>query len=151
MDKELELPLRIVMEDPVPGVTIALQRGLSGKAELIGPVSSSPEALVFEFDINLRGATADGTPRLLGPFVQGPPTARFVYLNSGAAAGQAGTTWQRRAKVPLSGLSWALIDALPPGVRLEARIAGKSRDGGPACASVPLLAPGWRMASTFRE
>ncbi len=31
---------------------------------------------------------ADGRPRLLGPYVQGPPAGRFVYLCVGQYAGQ---------------------------------------------------------------
>lgn len=33
------------------------------------------------------------------------------------------------------------------GAVLEARIAGTAKDGGPACATVPLLDVGWRTAS----
>ena len=143
--ERFDLPLRIVMEDPVPGVAIALQRGASAKAELVGPVGRSPSALAFELEISVEGSLPDGRPRLLGPYVQGPPAARFVYLCVGQAAGQPGSPWTRRVKVPLGALSWALIEALGPGGRLEARIGGKARDGGPACASVPLLGPGWRV------
>jgi hypothetical protein len=143
-DGKFELPLRIVVERPPAGAVIALQRGASGKAELVGPVSASPEAFVFEFAVTVNGAGANGGPRLLGACVQGPPDGRFVYLNSGAYAGWPGATGGRRAKVPLGGLSWALIEALPAGGRLEAHIAGTARDGGVACASVPLLSPGWR-------
>jgi hypothetical protein len=141
-----DLPLRVVMDDPVPGVRIALQLGASGKAELVGPVEASAAALVFDFAILVDGPGPDGRPRLLGPFVQGPPSGRFVYLNSGTYAGEPGSSWGRRAKIPLGGLSWPLIEAIGPGGRLEAHIAGKARDGGPACATVPILAPGWRPA-----
>ena len=140
-----DLPLRIVMEDPVPGVAIALQKGASGKAELVGPSASSPSAMAFELEAAVEGALPDGRPRLLGPWVQGPPAARFVYLCVGQLAGQPGSRWTRRVKVPLGGLSRELIETLGPGARLEARIAGRARDGGPACASVPLLGPGWRV------
>jgi hypothetical protein len=112
---------------------------------LIGPVHASPDALVFDLAVILDGSTKAGGPRLLGDFVHGPPTARFIYLNAGAAAGQLGSIWRRRAKVPLAGISWQLIEALPPDGRLAAHIHGKARDGGPACASVTLLPPGWRM------
>ena len=142
--ERFELPLRIVMENPVPGVATALQRGATGKAEFVGPVQASAGGLVFELSVMVAGALPDGRPRFLGPFVQGPPDARFVYLNCGAAAGQPGTHWLRRAKIPLAGLSWALIEAIEPGRRLEARIAGTARDGGPACGSVPPLPPGRR-------
>lgn len=144
MSERKELPLRVVVEDPVPGVAIAMQRGASGK-EMLWPVEVSAEALVFDFDVTVAGTIADGRPRLLGPFVQGPPNGRFVYLTIGVAAGQLDSPWRRRAKVPLGGLTLAMIEALPPGGRLAAHIAGKARDGSPACASVPLLAPGWRV------
>lgn len=139
------LPVRIVMEDPVPGVAIMLQRGATAKTDLVPAVSVAPEALVFEFDLTVEGSLSDGRPRLLGPFVQGPPAERFAYLCVGQAAGQLNSEWRRRVKVPLGDLSWPLIEALPAGGRLEARIAGRGRDGSPACASVPLLPPGWRV------
>ncbi|MEO9132090.1 MAG: DUF5990 family protein [Sphingomonas sp.] len=139
-----ELRLRVVMEHPPAGAVIALQRGASGKAELIGPVSASPEAFVFDFAVTVSGAGPDGGPRFLGACVQGPLGGRFVYLNSGRYAGVPGATGGRRAKVPLGGISWALIEAVPAGERLTAHIAATARDGGVACASVPLLPPGWR-------
>jgi len=49
-------------------------------------------------------------------------------------------------KVPLAGISWELIDGLTPGARLEVRIPGRGRNGGPALATVPILPPGWRAA-----
>jgi hypothetical protein len=89
----------------------------------------------------------DGYPTLLGPVTQGPPTGRFVYLNSGQRAGQADYCWDRRAKVPLAGITQQLIDRAreQPGARLEARVLGTGLDGGPACATVPLLEGGWRI------
>ena len=137
------LPLRIVVDKPVPGVAIALQRGSGHRFDLVGPVGVSADALVFEFDIAVGGETAEGGPRLLGPFVQGPPSARFVYLNIGASAGQIGSPWRRRAKVPLGAIDWQSIVSLAPGERLTAHIVGTARDGSPACATVPLLPPGW--------
>lgn len=139
-----DLPLRIVIDQPIPGVTLALQRGGGTRFDLIGPVQSSIQALVFDLDITLDGSTAAGGPRLLGPFVQGPPTARFVYINVGTYAGQIGSPWQRRVKVPLGAISWRSIETLAPGERLTAHIASRGRDGTPACATVPILPPGWR-------
>jgi hypothetical protein len=142
--ERLDLPLRIVVDRPIPGVALALQRGSGTRFDLVGPVQASADALVFDLDITLDGGTAAGGPRLLGPFVQGPPTARFVYINVGASAGQIGSPWQRRVKVPLGGVSWEVIEALLPGERLTAHIASRGRDGTPACATVPILPPGWR-------
>jgi hypothetical protein len=143
--ERFSLLLRIVMEDYVPGVAIVLQRGTTAKAERVGAAATSPETLIFDFDVFAQGALPDGRPRLLGPFVQGPPQARFVYLCVGQSAGQHGSQWNRRVKVPLGGISMDLIQTLAPGDRLEARIAGRGRDGSPACATVPLLPPGWRV------
>jgi hypothetical protein len=142
--EKTELPLRIVVDQPIPGVALALQRGSGTKFDLVGPVQASADALVFNLDITLDGSTAAGGPRLLGAFVQGPPTARFVYINVGASAGQIGSPWQRRVKVPLGAISWQAIEALALGERLTAHIASKGRDGTPARATVPILPPGWR-------
>ena len=50
--------------------------------------------------------------------------------------------------MPLAGISWPLIEEAlaAPDAALEARIAGTAKDGGPACATVPLLEGGWRIA-----
>lgn len=145
MRERMELPLRVVVEEPVPGVAVAMQCGGPHNVTLVRPVQDSAEALVFDFEVAVEGTIADGRPRLLGPFVQGPPNGRFVYLTIGVAAGQFDSPWRRRTKIPLGGLTLAMIEGLPPGRRLAAHIAGKARDGSPACASVPLLAPGWRV------
>lgn len=139
----INLPVRIIIDDPVPGVRIALQRGATATADRLPPSLTSPRAIAFDLDVRVEGSLPDGRPRLLGPFVHGPPAARFVYLCVGQAAGQA--EWNRRIKVPLGGISWNLVRAAAPQGRLEARIAGRGRDGSPACASVPLLAPGWHV------
>jgi hypothetical protein len=144
-----ELPLRIVVDQPIPGVALALQRGSGAKFDQVGPAPASADALVFDLDINVDGSNAVGEPRLLGPFVQGPPTARFVYINVGASAGQIGSPWQRRVKVPLGAITWQAIEELPPGERLTAHIASRGRDGTPACATVPILPPGWGPRRSF--
>jgi hypothetical protein len=129
---------RIVVVDPLPGVTYALQRG---RSELLPPIRSTATELVFEFALTIADIDAD-PPRLTGEFAQGPPDKRFVYISSGSMAGQAGSPWSRRAKVPLYGIGKSeLSDASQrDGVVLEARIRGTAKDGGPACATVPLLA-----------
>jgi hypothetical protein len=141
--ERFELPIRIVVADPVPGLAIALQRGKAATATLVPPTSRSPDAVVFEFEVTVDGRLPDGRPRFLGPCVQGAPAARFVYLSVGKYAGQAGSEWGGRVKVPLDGLGWDQIKALSPGARLAARITGQSPKGGPALASVRLLPPGW--------
>jgi hypothetical protein len=140
MDRELAL--RITVLDPPPGVTFCLQRG---KTDLVPPAASTSNSLSFDFSVRVR-QDSSRAPNFLGPFTQGPPQARFVYVNSGTLAGQADSCWTRRGKVPLSGLSWELIEqAIASNSALEARIAGTAKDGGPACATVPLLDGGWQI------
>jgi hypothetical protein len=140
-----EISCRIRVIEPPAGVEFRLQRG---KADLVPPVQAGAGELVFELTLRV-GRGRDGGLSLLGPFAQGPPDARFVYVNSGTMAGQPGSCWTRRAKVPLKGITPAMVAELgATGAVAEARIAGRARDGGPACATVPLLDGGWHMAST---
>ena len=90
----------------------------------------------------------DSTPPVfLGPFTFGPPAGRFVYLSwSGVPAGGGARAMFRRIKIPLAGISARLLAELDrtPGAALVATIAGTARDGGPACATVPLVER-WRV------
>ena len=142
MIQEKELPLRITLVRPPSGVVFCLQRG---RADLVSPMEASGEQLSFDFALRVHGDLTGGPPNLRGAFAQGPPAARFVYVNSGTLAGQEDSCWTRRAKVPLSGITWELIEEAlaKPGTVLEARIPGATKDGGPVCASVRLLEGGW--------
>ena len=142
--RSVTIAMRIVVLRPPPGVTFAMQ---SGRAELVPPSAESSASITFDFELRVGERVLDAPPRLLGPFAQGPPLGRFVYVNSGKHAGQPASCWDRRAKVPLAGVTWALIDEVlaTRGGVLEAQIAGTGRDGGPACATVP-LAQAWRVA-----
>lgn len=141
---EREIRLRITLVQPPRGVRFGLQKG---KAEIVSAAQSTGDDLAFDFTLRVK-ERPDGGPNFLGPFAQGTPDVRFVYVNAGTSAGQAGSPWTRRVKVQLGGIDWPLVEAAlaDPGAVLEARIAGTARDGGPACATVPLLDGGWRLA-----
>jgi Family of unknown function (DUF5990) len=141
---DADLLLRIILVSPPPGVRFCLQRG---RDELVSSVDSTGDDIAFDLSVRVKDADA-ATPRLLGPFTQGPPDARFVYICSGMSAGQAGSCWSRRAKVSLTTITRALIrqSQSRPGSRLQARIPGTAKDGGPSCATVPLLDGGWEVA-----
>jgi len=143
-DATPDLSIRITVVRPPTGVAFRLQRG---RMELIAPTREAADEIVFDLDVRVGGALADGRPNFLGPFTQGTPADRFVYVTSGASAGQAGSPWRRRAKVKLAGITREMVDAAlaEPGAVLEARIEGTARDGGPAAATVPLLDGGWRL------
>lgn len=141
-----EIPLRLTVVGPPLGVAWAVQ---SGRSDLIEPSERTEALIAFDVTVRVGAPRSGGHPTLLGRVTQGPPTARFVYVNSGKRAGQVDSCWDRPAKVPLTGITQQLIEGVEkrPGARLGARIAGTASDGGPACATVPLLEGGWRVVA----
>lgn len=141
-----EIPLRIAVVRPPPGVAWAVQ---IGRNDLLEPSERTEDIIAFDVTVRVGAPRPGGQPALLGPVTQGPPAARFLYVNAGKRAGQADSCWDRRAKVSLTGITLQLIETVQrqAGARLEARIAGTAPDGGPACATVPLLEDGWRLVT----
>jgi len=139
---KLNVLARIVLVGPPAGPTFALQRG---KGELAGAAVSNGQDIQFAFTFQAE-ERAGGGVRFSGEFVQGPAGGKFIYVNSGSLAGEVRSPWTRRAKISLESLTWAVVSgvAARPGTRLEARVSGVAKDGGPACASVPLLSGGWQ-------
>jgi hypothetical protein len=135
--------VRIVVEGPPKGVDYALQKGSGSNYELLQKQRSSGRDLVFEFQPTVKDGVLDPMKALGGPFVQGPPAQRFVYLGIGAFAGQADSEWSRRMKVPLAGITAAMLAA---GGVVEARVPGTGRDGSPACATVKEF-DGWKRVA----
>jgi len=138
-----ELTLRIVVEGPPKGVDYALQKGKGSHYEMVQKQRSTGEDMIFEFQPTRKDGILDPMKALGGPFVQGPPTQRFVYLDIGTCAGQADSCWSRRLKVPLGGIAAHMIAA---GGVLEARVPGTGRDGGPTCATVKEF-DGWKRVA----
>ncbi len=137
-----QLTLRIIVRHAPAGVVFRVQRG---RSDLLPPSEAKGDSLSFAFSVRVV-LTPGEEPNFLGDFAQGPRSARFVYVNSGQRAGQKDTCWDRRAKVPLGGITPSLAErALTEGLTLlEACFEGTGRDGGPACGTVRLLEGGWR-------
>jgi hypothetical protein len=138
------VPVRIILVDPPRGVRFAVQKGRDG---LVGGAVARGADL--RFDLTIKASRGPNLlPRLGGEFVHGPAGGKFIYICSGTLAGQAGSAWTRRAKVGLKTLTWQMIErTITKGACLQVYIAGKSRDGGPACATVPLHRGGWAIAA----
>ena len=137
------LAIRLVLERPPRHILWAVQ---SGKTGHLPPTAVDDESVTF--DVVIRAiSTPAGALDFRGDCVQGPRTARFVYLCAGARVGDPSLCWDRRAKVSLMTVSTDHVAALAatPELRLEGRLSGTARDGGPACASVPLLGAGWTL------
>ena len=130
------------MVNPPVGVEFRVQRG---RGDLLPASERGVTTLAFAFRVRV-GAQADGRPNFLGEYAQGTPTDRFLYVNSGSRAGQAGSRWDRRAKVELGTITRAQVNRLlsDSSMVLEAEIDGTGRDGGPVCGTVPSQR-GWRV------
>ncbi len=88
---------------------------------------------MFEAEVRVAPQPGTGDPNFLGPFTHGGPTNRHLYLSQ-AMSGEDG--WIKRIKLPLSSISWELIDAARDGA-LEATVDGR------LAATVPVT---WRVA-----
>ena len=125
-----DVKFRIIVTDPLPGVSMQVQRG---KNELLPPTKKG-NSLIFDFEISVD--LTNGSPNFLGKYAQGPKDARFVYVNSGTYAGQHPTQWGRRAKLSLMSITKEQIEKALQGSRIETTMPGVGKDGGPTCASV---------------
>src|SRR2546422_4644273 len=143
---ESEVPIRLVLVDPPAGVDFGIQRGRGAKYESLFVQQRKSADVSFDFSLTVADKGKDGLPNFQGPFAQGPPAGRFVYVDVGTYAGQKDTQWSRRMKVPLQGITWTLIRKAMSevGYKLSARIPGTGKDGGPNCAMVHLLG-GWQI------
>jgi hypothetical protein len=140
-----EISLRIILESPPPGIDFGIQKGSGNKYETIQTQRSNKGDLCFEFKVPVKDA--HGTiPRLSGPYVQGPINERFIYIDIGTYAGQTGSAWSRRLKIPLRDISPESIGILltNPSFVLETKVPGAGKDGGPNCATVKPF-PGWHL------
>lgn len=133
------ITLRLRIEDPVPGVAYSLQ---DKKSQPVAPVIADHRPVSFDVPVRL----ADG-PKFYGDFVRSEgPDRRFVHIAIGGQAGQDDCEWNRRVKVDIHRLPADLLEKALNGQVLEARLPGRDKDGGPACATL-LPIGGWRAVA----
>ena len=144
---ERELTLRIVLEKPTAGVDFGLQKGRGNDYETVQTQRSKGKDLHFEFTVRAKQTGKNDGPNFLGPFVHGPTGERFVYIDIGTYAGQTGTCWSRRLKIPLRGITWEMIDRASADTKsiVETLVPGTGKDGSPSCATVKPFS-GWKVA-----
>lgn len=146
---ESDLPIRLVLVSPPTGIDYGIQHGRGADYETRFVQQAKDGDVIFDFSLIVSDNRKDGLPNFKGPFAQGPPVSRFIYVDVGTYAGQKGTPWSRRMKIPLQGITWALIKQVvsKPGHALLARIPGTGKDGGPSCATVQLLGS-WQVTKS---
>lgn len=137
----MTLALHITIQTPPSGLHYALQKGHGSNIELVQIQHSIGQDLVFNWVIDVKGdKLKDSAPGFGGPFVQGPPSEKFLYVNIGTYAGQQlHSGW--RLKIPLRGITWQMIEQATAG--LETHIQGTAKNGAPTCATVKPF-EGWR-------
>ena len=144
---KLQLPVRIILQAPPAGVDYGIQKGNGNKYETVEKQRSDGGDLHFNFSIIIKNADPV-SPDFSGPFVQGSPGERFIYIDIGKAAGQFDTQWSRRLKIPLKNI---LMEN--PGILsgnevtvMVTSVPGTAKDGGPNCATVKPFA-GWHFVT----
>jgi hypothetical protein len=144
-----ELPIRIILEGPPIGVDFGIQKGSGNQYETIQKQRSNNNDLCFEFKISIKESKTS-LPNFTGQYVQGPLNERFIYIDIGTCAGQIGSVWSRRLKIPLRDISSETIKLLltDSSFMLETKIPGTGKDGGPNCATVKPFS-GWHLIQSL--
>jgi len=138
-----DLFLRIIIQNPPPGVVYGLQKGSGSDYETIQKQTSNSDDLIFEFTVHAKEGKG-GNLVFLGPFAQGNPQDRFIYIDIGTCAGQTDAIWSRRLKIPLFVITKELIEQLTDGKALTTKVPGRGKDGSPSCATVKPF-DGWKI------
>ncbi|MBO9711369.1 DUF5990 family protein [Sphingomonas sp.] len=127
---QTEIKLRIVIEQPVPGVLHSLQS--KDDAPLDPKRSKAGEPLAFEFPVRIGPG-----PKFFGDQVRREGSERrFVYIRIGQSAGDAASPWSRRMKIDIHDIAQDLLDRAMRGGVIETVVNGTAKDGTPACASL---------------
>lgn len=113
-------------------VRLGIQKG----KEVIDDVPADAEDVTFTVPMRVEQQSSNGQPNFLGPFAQGTPEERFIYLCWGE---RKDSNWEtfRRAKIHLKHFDWQTIEkSLTTGATIEAFINMTDKKGEPLCASV---------------
>lgn len=120
-------------------VHVAVQRR-ARPAELLGLIPGDAPAAEWTLECTaILGP--DGTPDVRGPYVQGPPGGRFVYLSWGTVGPDGGFAMFRRAKLMLAAVPAEVLADAVRSARLHGRLGLTGAGGGALCARVepPLI------------
>jgi hypothetical protein len=115
-------------------------------AELLGVVPGDSPAVTWTLDATATAAPDGGTD-LKGPYIQGPPGGRFIYLNWGTVDAPGTFTMFRRAKLRLDAVDPAVLRSAADRGCLVARVTLTDPKGNPTCASVAPPYIEWSAAS----
>jgi hypothetical protein len=121
------------------GIHVGVQRRAK-PAELLDMTPGGATAATWTLDAVVTGKPGGGVD-LKGPYIQGPPGGRFIYLNWVTVDDRGAFSMFRRAKLWLEAVPpQVLADAADRGV-LVGRLGLADAHGNPICASIrpPLI------------
>jgi hypothetical protein len=102
-----------------------LDVGIQDKAQVVHKgLKQKDGSMFFECTLEVRLGDSTGRPTFRGPFVQGTPEARFLYL-SWKRRSASSSPWYWRVKIPLSGITWKEVSSVKSNEVLEANITGR--------------------------
>jgi len=142
------LNVRIILQKPPAGSAYGIQKGSGSTYRTIQTQISKGEDLTFNFTIELKEGP-ESAPDFRGPIVQGKLHERFIYIDIGTYAGEAGSVWGRRLKIPLRDITAETIGKLLANGQLilETQVAGTGKDGTPNCGTVKPFS-GWHISDS---
>lgn len=123
--------------DGVLPVKVPVHLGVQRGREVVDrvPADRRPVTFAVEFRVERR---PDGAPNFLGPFAQGTPEDRFVYLSWGTPEPAGSFAMLRRLKVRLGHLRWPEIRRpIRAGKPLTVTLRLTDDAGEPLCATPP--------------
>lgn len=123
--KNLKVRLVCKTMPAIPPDEGQLDVGMQDKAQAVhAGVKQKDGAMFFECVLEARHDESTDKPTFRGPFVQGTPEARFLYL-SWKRKDTGSSLWYWRVKVPLSGITWKEVSLATPNEVLEADVTGR--------------------------
>jgi hypothetical protein len=126
------------------GIHVAVQRR-NRRDELLGLTPADAAAAIWTLDCTASPGP-DGTD-FTGPYIQGPPGGRFIYLSWGTVGDGQPFTLFRRAKLWLTAVpAEVAADAARQGL-LIGRLGLTDAKGNPLCAAVRPPAITWSAAT----
>lgn len=139
------LRLRIRVLGPLPGLGYCLQSGKGANAANGPIVTTTGDDLAFDLEVKAAPTRDGATANVTGPYAQGKPGERFLYLCVFVNDQRGEAVPAGRVKVPVFAIPWSLAsEAIDADRAVEAGFAGRRGDR-PALASV-VLDPDWHLA-----
>ena len=138
-----EISLKILLQNPADGTVYGLQKGKGTDYQTVQAQLGKGQDLTFDFVVQLKQPKGS-VPSLAGPFVQGPPGSRFVYIGIGSYAGQTGAPCNGRLKVPLPEADFQNALANDGEYCWCCTVPARTEDGKPLFATVKPFG-GWAM------